>query len=248
MAQSCCGFTWSAEDLENSGDLNTKLVWYSNGQKGVGCQMVWYLNTGQPNHLNTGQTDATLFSYELVWYLNGWSSTWRMAHKATIWIPNHLKSELWNVRYSYVSGIQMISIQIPTVFFETCYGFTWSAEDLEYSLRTAEWWTFPSSFSYHRNWFLSDLEQIFTIHKNLWGKIKQAKLHSCYKTTVRSRLQYAPAMCGRALYLPCNYSSVVLWYRKSFLETSEWISKSFWSNVNHLSGFQLVELPYIRFF
>ena len=27
-----------------SGDLNTKLVQYSNGQKEVGCQMVWYLN------------------------------------------------------------------------------------------------------------------------------------------------------------------------------------------------------------
>ena len=27
------------------------------------------------NHLNTGQIDAILFSYVLVWYLNGWSST-----------------------------------------------------------------------------------------------------------------------------------------------------------------------------
>ena len=26
-------------------DLNTKLVWYSNGRKEVGCQMVWFLNT-----------------------------------------------------------------------------------------------------------------------------------------------------------------------------------------------------------
>ena len=34
-----------------------------------------HLNTGQPNHLNTGQMDAILFSYVLVQYLNGWSST-----------------------------------------------------------------------------------------------------------------------------------------------------------------------------
>ena len=46
---------------EYSGDLNTKLVWYSNGGKEVRCQMVWYLNTGQPDYLNTGQMDAILF-------------------------------------------------------------------------------------------------------------------------------------------------------------------------------------------
>ena len=28
----------------NSGDLNTEQVWYLNGQKEVGCQMVWYSN------------------------------------------------------------------------------------------------------------------------------------------------------------------------------------------------------------
>ena len=28
-----------------SGDLKTKLVWYSNGRKVVGCQMIWFLNT-----------------------------------------------------------------------------------------------------------------------------------------------------------------------------------------------------------
>ena len=49
--------------LKYSGDLNTKLVWYSNGQKEVEC------------HLNTGQMDALLFSFVLVWYLNGRSST-----------------------------------------------------------------------------------------------------------------------------------------------------------------------------
>ena len=46
-----------------SGDLNTELVWYLNGWKEVGC------------HLNAGQMDAILFSYVLVQYSNGWSST-----------------------------------------------------------------------------------------------------------------------------------------------------------------------------
>ena len=80
------------QSFKYSGDLNTKLVWYSNGQKVVGCQMVWYLNTWQPRHLNTRQMDA-IFSYVLLWYSNGRSST----------------------RYSNVSGIQMVGIQIPTV-------------------------------------------------------------------------------------------------------------------------------------
>ena len=50
-----------------SGNLNMDQVWYSNGQKEVGCQMVQYLKVGQ--------MDAILFSYVLVWYLNGQSST-----------------------------------------------------------------------------------------------------------------------------------------------------------------------------
>ena len=34
-----------------------------------------YLNTGLPNHLKTEKMDAIFFSYVLVWYLNGQSST-----------------------------------------------------------------------------------------------------------------------------------------------------------------------------
>ena len=34
-----------------------------------------HLNTGQPDHLSTKQMDTILFSYVLVWYSNGWSST-----------------------------------------------------------------------------------------------------------------------------------------------------------------------------
>ena len=36
-------------------------------------------------------------------------------HKLTIWIPNHLKSQLQKVWYSNVPAIQMGGIQIPTV-------------------------------------------------------------------------------------------------------------------------------------
>ena len=32
---------------------------YLNGLKEVGCQIVWFLSTGQPNHLNTGQMAVT---------------------------------------------------------------------------------------------------------------------------------------------------------------------------------------------
>ena len=51
-------------------------------------------NTWQPNHLNTRQMVAVLFSYVLVWYLIGRSSTLDITHRPTIWIPNHLISEL----------------------------------------------------------------------------------------------------------------------------------------------------------
>ena len=57
-----------------SGDLHSKLVWYSNGQNEVGCQMVRFFNTRKPNHLNMRQMDAIWFSYVIVQYLNGQSS------------------------------------------------------------------------------------------------------------------------------------------------------------------------------
>ena len=39
-----------------------------------------HLNTGQPNHLNTEQLDAILFSYVLVWYSNGRSRKWDISN------------------------------------------------------------------------------------------------------------------------------------------------------------------------
>ena len=61
-----------------SGDLNTKPVQYLNGGRGWmpnGPEFKCHLNTQQPNHLNTGQMNAILFSYELVRYSSGQSST-----------------------------------------------------------------------------------------------------------------------------------------------------------------------------
>ena len=43
-----------------------------------------HLNTRQPDHLNTGQMDALSFSYVLVPYSNGWSSTKDIIHTPTI--------------------------------------------------------------------------------------------------------------------------------------------------------------------
>ena len=48
----------------------SKIGWMPNGPA-LQC----HLNTGQPDHLKTGQMDAILFSYILVWYSNVQSST-----------------------------------------------------------------------------------------------------------------------------------------------------------------------------
>ena len=67
--------------LMYNGDLNTQQVWYSNGQKEGwipnGPVFECHLNTQQqqPTHLNTRQMGDILFSFVLVQYLNGRSST-----------------------------------------------------------------------------------------------------------------------------------------------------------------------------
>ena len=53
--------------------------------------------------------DAILFSYVMVWYLNGQSSTKDIAHRPTI------------------SGMQMVDIQIPTELDKS--EFEWSNND-----------------------------------------------------------------------------------------------------------------------
>ena len=55
----------------------TSLVfkWSKRGWMPNGPVFECYLNTGQPDHLNTGQMDTILYSYVLVQYLNGQSST-----------------------------------------------------------------------------------------------------------------------------------------------------------------------------
>ena len=57
----------------------SELIWYLNGCKEVGCQMVPFFEC----HLNSCQIDVMLFSYVLVWNLNGWSSTQGIAHRPT---------------------------------------------------------------------------------------------------------------------------------------------------------------------
>ena len=67
------------------------------------------MNTGQPNHLNTGQIDTIVFSYVLVRYSNGRSSTLDIAHRPT----DHLKSKLLKVRYSnpHCTGLLLPCVQ-----------------------------------------------------------------------------------------------------------------------------------------
>ena len=54
--------------------------------------------------------NTILFSYVPIQYLNGWSSTLDIAHKLTILILNHLKSELQKF------GIQMFLVLKWSIF------------------------------------------------------------------------------------------------------------------------------------
>ena len=58
-------------------EYRTSLVleWSKRGWMPNGPVFECHLNTGQPNHFKTGQMDAFLFSYVLVRYLNGRSSS-----------------------------------------------------------------------------------------------------------------------------------------------------------------------------
>ena len=87
-----------------------KIGWMPNG-----LVFKCHLNTGEPNHFNTRQMEAIMLFYVLVQYSNGHYSTWDITHRPTIWILDHLKFELKKFRYSNVSSIQMVSIQIPNV-------------------------------------------------------------------------------------------------------------------------------------
>ena len=79
--------------------------------------MVWFPLAFENQTRMPGQMDAILFSDALVLYFNGWSSIEDITRRPAIWIPNHLKSKLQKVWYSNVSSIQMVSIQIFTVFY-----------------------------------------------------------------------------------------------------------------------------------
>ena len=63
--------------LEFGSEYQTCLLfkWSNRGWMSNGLVFECHLNTGQPDHLNARQMDAILFSYVLVQYLNGRSST-----------------------------------------------------------------------------------------------------------------------------------------------------------------------------
>ena len=74
------------------GDLNTKLVQYSNGQKEVGCLIVQYFNAiWIPDSQTILIPDKSMLSCFLMY----WSSIWMVgldkSHSTTIWILNHQK-------------------------------------------------------------------------------------------------------------------------------------------------------------
>ena len=75
-----------------------------------------HLNAGQPNHFNTGQMDAILFSCVLVQYLNGLSSTKDKAYRLTILMMNHFRSELQKFGIQMFLVFKWSGIQIHTVF------------------------------------------------------------------------------------------------------------------------------------
>ena len=69
----------SATGLEWGSEFQTSSVfkWLIRGWMPNGLVFERYLNTGQPDNLNTGQMDAILFSYVLVRYMK-WFSTYHI--------------------------------------------------------------------------------------------------------------------------------------------------------------------------
>ena len=65
FCKNCFNVQWGS-DYQTSEVLGLKRGWMTNGPV-FECHM----NIGQPDHLNTGQMDAILFSDELVQYPNG---------------------------------------------------------------------------------------------------------------------------------------------------------------------------------
>ena len=121
------GKTWiTGSWLQWGSEYQTSLVleWSKRGWIPNGLVFECHWNKGQPNHLNTKQMDAILFSYVLVWYLNGWSSTWdrasdRVFEYQTIWNPNFknfgiqlLPAFKWTVFRSPLNSFCMFIIKI----------------------------------------------------------------------------------------------------------------------------------------
>ena len=75
-------------------------------------------------HLNTGQMDPILYSYVLVRYSNGRSSTKDITYRPTIWIPNHLKSKLRKC-FRYSNGRYSNSYYTGKIVISTLIQFLW---------------------------------------------------------------------------------------------------------------------------
>ena len=105
-------------------EYQTSLVfkWSKRGWMPTGPVFECHLNTGQPNHLNMRQMHAILFSYILVGFSNGWSSTQDIAHNWTFKIRASKSSVFkcfWysNGRYSdpQCTQVQDRSVLRPTL-------------------------------------------------------------------------------------------------------------------------------------
>ena len=69
--QNFCFVTNTISRIENTARIwiPNLFAWSKRGWMPNGPVFKCHLNTGQPKHLKTGQMDAILFSYVLVWYM-----------------------------------------------------------------------------------------------------------------------------------------------------------------------------------
>ena len=118
------------------------------------AQLFEYQTNGR--HLVFLCTGLMYWSYVLVLLFevrisNGLVFKWSVLYKRhslrrTIWIPNHLKSELQKVWCSNVSSIQMVGIQIPSVVMKN-----WKWPRLACLRRFRYWYEFGAS-SWHQHY------------------------------------------------------------------------------------------------
>ena len=86
-------FAYSLTTRNYSGDLNTELVWYSNGWKEFGCQWSGFRT---PFEYQTNGCHLVHMCWSGIWMID-------LAHNVK---ADHLKSKLQKVWYSIVSSIE----------------------------------------------------------------------------------------------------------------------------------------------